>query len=434
MLNTPINPTPKQIEVLRELARKYMEIASNPKNDELRELWRRHNSLEKVRVPVICSWFWSSNLEWSLFKDECFCQTGILLFIERWLRNRIFHATLGDDFVFEPWIPIRALLNGPDGEIWGNYTEDGYNACNNIWGEKQDFHREGDGWKAIPFIYAEEDIYNRLKPVDHSLNEEATAVLASELQDIFLDILPINIDRRSIYASTYGGCDISEALGKYIGIEQIFYMIYDKPEIIHKLAGFMQKAILRNFDQAEAAGDFMPDSTLNANMGVPYCRGIADPVLNGRGFKRKDMWIFSHGQEFTSISAKMHKSFLLDYQIPILEKFGLSSYACCEDVTRKIDMLRNVPNLRRIGVPPVSDIEKCAAQVGKDYVLCWRPNPAMVVAYYDEKELYDYIKAGIKSSNGSIVDIMLKDVTSSGGDPSRLRKWTQTVKAATDGF
>ena len=26
------------------------------------------------------------------------------------------------------------------------------------------------GWKAIPFIYAEEDIYNRLKPVDHSLN------------------------------------------------------------------------------------------------------------------------------------------------------------------------------------------------------------------------------------------------------------------------
>ena len=69
------------------------------------------------------------------------------------------------------------------------------------------------------------------------------------------------------------------------------------------------------------------------------------------------------------------EEFLLRYQLPILEKFGLVSYGCCEDLTRKIDMLRRIPNLRRIGIAPAADVAKCAEQIGRDYVLSYRPSP-----------------------------------------------------------
>ena len=50
----------------------------------------------------------------------------------------------------------------------------------------------------------------------------------------------------------------------------------------------------------------------------------------------------------------MHEEFLFRYQLPIMEQAGLVAYGCCEDLTCKIDMLRQIPNLRRIAVSKAS--------------------------------------------------------------------------------
>ena len=423
-MNYPYNATPQQVETLRQLARTYMELARDPKQEVRRELWRRHNALEHTRTPILCSWLWSSNTEWNLLRDECVCQEGILLFMERWLRNRIFHDTLNDDMVLEPWIPVRAVLHGPCGD-WGEYTQAGMNPYENLWGENQQFKRDGDAWQAIPFIESEEDIAKRLHPVPHRVNEQATAKRLEYLNEIFDGILPIHMDRNSIYRSTYGGCDLSEALGKFIGIENIYYLVYDDPDLIHALASFMQKAVLANFEQAEQAGDFQPDGTINANTGMPYTKGMEDPSCNQGGRPMAEQWIYTHGQEFASVSAEMHKEFLLDYQIPILSKFKYSSYGCCEDLTHKIDMLRAIPNLRRIAVSPSADIAKCAEQIGTDYTICWKPSPACVTVSFDEDAIRKQIRHGLEVSKGCYVDIILKDIMNVGGDPSRLKRWTQ---------
>ena len=83
------------------------------------------------------------------------------------------------------------------------------------------------------------------------------------------------------------------------------------------------------------------------------------------------------------ISPQMFEEFMLQYQRPIMTKFGLVSYACCEDVTTKIDALRTIPNLRRIGIPPICDVGRCAEQIQHDYVFAWKPNPAMVCCGFD---------------------------------------------------
>ena len=62
-----------------------------------------------------------------------------------------------------------------------------------------------------------------------------------------------------------------------------------------------------------------------------------------------------------------------------MESFAASGYGCCEDLTNKIDILREVKNLRQIAVAPAANLEKCAEQIGGDYVISWRPNPTVHV-------------------------------------------------------
>ena len=126
---------------------------------------------------------------------------------------------------------------------------------------------------------------------------------------------------------------------------------------------------------------------------------------------------------------KMHDEFLLQYQLPIMKEFGLVAYGCCEDLTQKIDMLRQIPNLRRIAVAPRADIRKCSEQIGNDYVMSWRPNPTDMVAYqFDEDLIRRIIGNGLEACRESTVHVHLKDVETVGGDPGRLKRWVQLVR------
>ena len=100
----------------------------------------------------------------------------------------------------------------------------------------------------------------------------------------------------------------------------------------------------------------------------------------------------------------MHDEFLLQYQLPIMSRFGLVAYGCCEDLTRKIDMLRQIPNLRIIAVTPRADVGRCAEQIGTDYVISWRPNPAdMVCCGFDEARIRRILREGLAAARGAPV-------------------------------
>ena len=43
---------PEDVRILRDIAKRVDEIASQPLMAERRELWKRHNSMENVRPPV----------------------------------------------------------------------------------------------------------------------------------------------------------------------------------------------------------------------------------------------------------------------------------------------------------------------------------------------------------------------------------------------
>jgi len=111
----------------------------------------------------------------------------------------------------------------------------------------------------------------------------------------------------------------------------------------------------------------------------------------------------------------------------------LVAYGCCEDLTRKIDMLRQIPNLRRIAVSPFANVAKCAEQIGRDYVISYRPSPADMVSYsFDAARIRTILKRDLAACRGCHVDITLKDVETVGRDPHRVKEWVQITRAVID--
>jgi len=45
----------------------------------------------------------------------------------------------------------------------------------------------------------------------------------------------------------------------------------------------------------------------------------------------------------------------IDYAVQWYEKFGLVYYGCCEPLDGKIDIVREIPNLRKISMSPWVD-------------------------------------------------------------------------------
>lgn len=194
---------------------------------------------------------------------------------------------------------------------------------------------------------------------------------------------------------------------------------------------FMRDAVLSNLDQGEAAGDW--STAENQNYGMPpHAKDLPEPRPNSRGAKLKDLWFFAHAQEFEGVSPAQHEEFLLQYQMPIMTRFGLVNYGCCETLDNKIEILRGIPNLRRILMGPLANLKKGCEQIGSDYVVSWRPSPAMVSSGFDEQHVRKTIRQGLEDSRSCHIEIMLKEMMTVQGDLSRLFKWTEIARQEAD--
>jgi hypothetical protein len=406
----------KEIGILRELAKKYIEICDERKLLKKRDMWRRHNSFRKTPILIYVRAFaWNEMPE-----SKCRCQNGALRHYENFFREAIFRATFKDDFIFEPWINVGAAYKCSG---WG------------INAERHFADEKNESLTAFKVEYPLKDLsdFGKMRAPWHEIDEAGTAESKRIIEDAVGDIITVNVDRSPAYRMWSG--DISTDLGYLRGIETIMIDMFDNPEWLHRLLAFMRDGILKTHEQAEKAGDW--GLCAHQNQAMSYSEELQDPAANVNGVKRSQLWGYMAAQEYTLISPEMHDEFLLQYQLPILEKFGLAAYGCCEDLSRKIDLLRKIPNLRRIAVSPFANVAKCAEQIGSDYVVSYRPSPSDMVSYgFDPDRIKKIISGdlGIFKRNGSCFDITLKDVETVQNDPNRIRRWVEIVRGITEKF
>jgi thiol-disulfide isomerase/thioredoxin len=148
----------------------------------------------------------------------------------------------------------------------------------------------------------------------------------------------------------------------------------DRPEWVHRLMRTLMEGHLGVMDQFEGAGVL----TLN-NVNKMACDDLPQPDFDGEHVRLRDQWGRGESQEFQGVSPAQYEEFLLQYQKPILERYGLTFYGCCEDLTNKIDMVLSIPNLRKFVCSAWTDIGKLAEATGDRYCIEWRQGATDVV-------------------------------------------------------
>ena len=399
--------------ILKELASQVREISAKPCQARKRELWRAHNSLEKTGVPVLVSMGW-----WDVMKNEIvpegklLCADPDLRGLEFDLRHKIFLDTLEEDTIIEPWLDIRAV-----------FTVDGWGFPVN-----RAVSESGGAYHLIPAIAEEGDVSKLIVPA-HRVDEVATRRKYEKIHDAIGDIMALNLDKSPEYKGFSG--DISYWLGQLLGIEELMYHIIDRPEWLHGILAFLRDGILKVHREARKQGDW--GKCAGMNQAMCYSMETVNPAITENNVDMKQLWGFFASQEYTLISPAMHEEFLLDYQLPIMEQFGLIAYGCCEDLTRKIDILRKIPNLRRIAVSPFADVAECVRQIERDYVLSYRPNPSYIAeTHWNPAFIAEKIRSDVYLCRDSIYDVTLKDVITVQNNPARLLDWVKIVREETN--
>ena len=123
----------------------------------------------------------------------------------------------------------------------------------------------------------------------------------------------------------------------------------------------------------------------------------------------------------------VHQEFELDYMNPIYARFGLVYYGCCEPLDKKLDIVKKIPNVRKISMSPWVDVEAGAARIGRGYVFSREPSPAfLAVDDWDPKAVEADLRGTLEACarHGCPVEFILKDIRTVRYQPQRLWEWS----------
>ena len=137
-----------------------------------------------------------------------------------------------------------------------------------------------------------------------------------------------------------------------------------------------------------------------------------------------NMWGCSNAQIFSEVSPQMHWEFAVEHDLRWLQRWRLTYYGCCEPLDRKIDILRRIPNLRKVSVSPWCDTACTVERIGTDYVMSRKPSPAILAEDdWQPSEPGMAIREFLERPKGCHVELIMKDISTVRYQPQRLWQW-----------
>lgn len=394
--------------VLKRLASTVAEIADRPIEDEKRRLWYTHNDLGQTRPLIFCD---PENGWNEIIKEEDIeCEGELSRRWEMILRKEIFWGdSMGDDRVVEPYFNVPYISEETD---WGMHEE-------KIGGHDGGSYK----WNAPLKDYS--DIKNLHYP-SISIDYEKTKKLFELAREIFDGILTVRI--KNAWWWTLG---LTWTLVNLRGLEQIMYDMYDYPGELHELMGFLRDGHMTKIDFLEDNGllSLNNDGTYVGSGGFGWTKQLPKTDYDGKRVRTIDMWGFGESQETSQVSPEMFAEFIFPYQKPILERFGLNCYGCCEALNKRWDIVKKVPRLRRVSVSPWSDIEDMAEKLNNKYIYSLKPNPAyLAVPEIDESYIRSSIRKAMNAARNCHLEVIMKDNNTLGKNPQNAVRWCKIAR------
>lgn len=396
--------------VLRELAKEVAEIASWESMAEKKALWMKHNKLEKTRPLIFCD----PEHGWNeiITDDQVKCQNSIARHWEVYLRKMIFWGKeMKDDLVVEPYFNLPHVYKEKQWSIVG--MED-----------PRKFREDGGAFHIDTLL----ENYGKINEITKSkidIDYGITEKLLQLAHEIFDDILEVRLN--TVWFWSVG---LTDEFAFLRGMEKMMYDFYDNPEGVHQVMNLLMEGTMEKLDFLEKNNllSLNNDGTYVGSGGI----GFTDQ-LPGKGFdghvRTKDMWALLESQITVGVSPDMFNEFIFPYHKKLAERFGLICYGCCEPMSQRIDMVKSIPNLRRVSVSPWANKEIMANKLGTQYIYSLKLSPSpLAVPHMNEDVVRNEIRESLKLTKNNIVEFLMKDNHTIGNNPRNLTRWVEIAR------
>ncbi len=399
---------PEEREILRKLAERVATLAALPEMREKRELWRRHNRLEKTRPVIFCD----PENGWNeiITERQMRCRTKIARRWEMNLRKEIFWGELmGDDR------PVEACFNVP------------YTCSADCWGAEIKYHKpEQLGsyvWESPVRNYSTD--LGRIHPLTFEIDWAVSKACYELASEIFRGILTVR--QKGTWWWSLG---ITYPAILLRGMQNIYTDFRDYPDELRQLFSIILQGHMNKLDYLEENNllSLNNDGTYVGSGGYGYTDELPQSDFNGR-VRCKDMWGFTESQESVGVSPKMYEEFIFPFEKPIMDRFGLTCYGCCEPVHTRWHVVKRHHRLRRVSCSAWANLEMMAGYLQDDFILSLKPNPAVLaVPSPDWGAIRSYLRKAVELGRGCCLEIIMKDNHTLACHPEHAVEWVRIAK------
>lgn len=411
-----MNISSDERQLLRELAHEVRAQAERPVMAERARWWIAHNALRPVRPMVLCypEGAWDELLPDSAVR----CTTQPARRWERTLRSRLIAAReLDDDNVTRPFFDLPWRID------WGDH------------GVKVPMvHGDNRGsYHWDPPIKDLDRDFSKLRFRQPRLDRRGSVEELELAREVLGDILPVR--RRG---GLWWSMGLTQQACFLMGLEELMLAVYDNPEGLRRLMAFLRDDHLRVIEWAEREGLVTPmnEADYAGSGGVCYTDELpGSDAAEPAGFGLGQRWGFAESQETVGLSPEHFAQFVLPYQLPLLEKFGLNCYGCCEQLDHRIDVvMRQVPRLRRVSVAPLANQEVLRAKLDRRYIFSRKVDPTKVCVGFDEAGIRAELRQTLRLAGDGPLELILKDTHTVQGEPGRLGRWVRIAREEVDRY
>lgn len=400
----------EEIDVLRKLAEDWAGIADLAVHKEKARLWQKLNDLESERPMV-----WINEIPWHEMNvnDELSlrCKDPWARSQEDLMRKTIYQwKHMPGDMIMNPWLDCPLSIYSSDFGIIEDVDLALTDPANDIVSRHFNIQiRDMDDLEKI-----------KMPVINH--NSEATEIRYQLMNEIFSDILPVKKQGQThIWFTPW------DFLIRWWGIQEAMMDLIMRPDMIHAFYERMVQAWMVELDQFEEQNLLSLDcnNTRIGSGGYGYTGEMPGVNFDPVWVKPHNMWGCSNAQIFSDVSPEMHWEFAIEHDLKWLERWNLTYYGCCEPLAGKGHLMKKIPNLRKVSCSPWNNTGKAIEELGRDYVLSRKPNPAIFATdKFDPAQARREIRDFLVQTEGEChVEFIMKDISTVKYEPERLWEW-----------
>ena len=393
--------------LLTDLAHEALAIWRSPEQERRRRLWADHFNGRTREAPVSCAMFQGNqDLVWQqILPEETFVhKEGVARIVEMYLRHCLWRAkNIPDDTPNNPTLKLSALPPHAREDLWGvplAYESTGM---------------AGGAYKPKPPLEDPDDI-RLLRAPEFEFDEAGMRRQEEQVRELIGDALPIVFLCNAVHNGPF------EWAVRLRGMDNLLLDCYDRPEWLKELMSFLSEAMVRYHKRREAAG-FVHARLEN------FLHSLWDDVAQEEMDRLSGGWGYLHAQSAASYGPDTYAEFVHPYNIPVAQIWGKVYYHGCEDLTAKVQVIRELPNLRQFHVSPWSQVASIATALPEHVVMEVHSHPTNVLLLWGEEEMREELRALAQDASDHLFNLKLCDIQTINADGGEaLATWSRMAR------